>query len=539
MKVSISRGSQLTAVLLTSALALSACGSGSGSDSGGTTLSKETMFATGFVGTSDAGTPKQGGTLTIADYSEPKILNPAMTYANGASGGSPMAAIYDELMRYDYKTNKYVPQLAESLTPSNNNTVWTLKLRDGVKFTNGEVLDSSAVVKSIGYYESLYGYESNLLLESVASTTTPDAKTVVFTLRSPWSDFPDILASGPGMIMAPAAYKSPKPADFQPIGAGPFKLGSYAPGESLVLNANSDYVLGKPYLDSLKFIWPTATDDQVKLTALKDGSADVAYLRNPEVVTKARKAGQNGFMYSVGAAELLAINTRAGRPGADLNIRRAIDFAIDANAYVNRVSKGAALATKGLFGPGSAWYTPASPNYDVAKATALVTEAKAKGYDGHLTLLTSASASAQGGAVLLKAMLDKVGFSVTLDSQPTVAAQMGKLYRTHEFDIGVASNSVTDVDPWGMLDSNMGARSFSNLPGWSSPESTALLAQLQANGTPSTGKAIMDKIQKLVQDQVPNVNLSAAGIFEAWNTNVHGIQPTAQTMVLFAKAWKS
>lgn len=147
-----------------------------------------------------------------------------------------MAAIYDELVRYDYTSKSWVPELAESLTGSKGDTVWTLKLREGVKFTNGQPLDAAAVLGSLKYYESKYGYQSNLLLANVANVKATDQETVVFTLRTAWNEFPNMLAQGPGMILAPAAYANPK--SFKPIGAGPFTYDSYSPGESLTLPAS-------------------------------------------------------------------------------------------------------------------------------------------------------------------------------------------------------------------------------------------------------------------------------------------------------------
>lgn len=542
MKSSISHRARIAALLVVGALAVAGCGSSpSGSSdkaSSSDNLSKAQIFTTGFVSGAkgDAGTPKQGGQLTVADYGEPRSLDPTVTYANGATGGSAMAAIYDELVRYDYTTNSWMPQLAESLTGSKNNTVWTLKLRSGVKFTNGQPLDAAAVLGSLKYYESKYAYQSNLLLANVATMKAANTQTVVFTLRTAWSGFPNMLAQGPGMIMAPAAYANPQA--FKPIGAGPFTFASYAPGESLVLKANKKYVGGAPHLDSLKFVWIGATDDQAKLDALDSGTADVAYLRSPDVLAKARQAGRGGFVFSAGMNDVLNINTRKGHPGTDPLVRQAINYAIDASAYVKRATNDAAIATKGMFGPGSPWYTADPDAYDVAKAKSLVTRAKANGFDGKISFVYSASPTAQSSAVLIKAMLDAVGFNVQLQPLRSVADQVQKLYVDHAFDLAVASTTLSDIDPYGRLASAFGAQSPSNLSGWSSPQLDKLLAELEAKDTPDQGKAVIAQIQQLLDTQVPHVSLDAAGVFEVWNKNVHGIVPTTETLVLFNKAWK-
>lgn len=541
MKPTIPHRTRIAALLAVSALAVTGCSSSSSDDNTKTTssdnLSKTQIFTTGFAGGDNtAGTPKTGGQLTIADYGEPRSLDPTVTYANGATGGSAMAAIYDELVRYDYTSKTWVPQLAESITGSKGNTVWTLKLRPGVKFTNGQPLDSAAVLNSLKYYQSKYAYQSNLLLASVASTKAPDAQTVVFTLRSPWSDFPDMLAQGPGMIMAPAAYANPK--KFKPIGAGPFTFGSYSPGESLVLNANKNYAGGAPYLASLKFIWIGATDDQAKVDALGSGTADTAFLRDPEVVAKARKSGLPGFMTAQGMNDVLNINARKGRPASDLLVRQAINYAIDVDAYAKRTTNGAAIATKSIYGPGSPWYTASPAQYDPAKAKDLVTQAKAKGFNGQLSFVYSASPTAQSAAVLIKALLDAAGFNVKLEPLRSVADQVQKLYVTHDFDIAIGSNSLSDVDPYAGLASPFGSQSPSNATGWGSPEMDKALAELGAAATPDATKAAVAKVQSISDANVPAVTLDAAGTFQAWNKDVHGIMPNTQTLELFNKAWK-
>jgi peptide/nickel transport system substrate-binding protein len=545
VKTPISRRTWFVATLLVGALATAGCSSSSSSsgdsndkDSSAGGLSKSEIYTTGLVGTkSDAGDPKQGGTLTVADFGEPRVLNPAQTYANGATGGSAMAAVYDTLMRYDFGSSSFKPQLAESLT-SDDNVTWTLKLRDGVKFTDGTPLNADAVLGSLKYYEANYAYQSLLLLANVADMKKTDDLTVVFTLRSPWATFPNMLAQGPGMIMAPAAYKNPKA--FKPIGAGPFVFEKYSPGEELVLKANPDYVNGAPHLDALRFIWLGGADDQPKLDALKSGAADTAFVRDAAVVEKARDEGMAGMMFATGLGDNMWINTRKGHPGADVRVRQAINYAFDPKAYIARTLDGAGLPTKSLFAKTSPWFTGVTPPAaDLEKAKTLLKEAEADGYDGKITYSHAADPSSQAGAVAIKAMLEAAGFKVTLDPVRSIADQVQKVYVDHSYDLAVAATTIPDEDPYSRLAGALGSKSPSNPTGYSSPEMDGLLAQLQAADSPDTGKPIMAKIEQLWDTDVPGIAIAAGGTFEPWNKNVHGMEPTTETMFLFDKAWKS
>ena len=544
MKSPISRRSRLAAALLVSALAFAGCANSSSDDGDGNGkkessaggLSKTEIYTTGLVGEDDGGDPKQGGTLTIADFGEPRVLNPTQTYANGATGGSAMAAIYDTLMRYDFPTGSFEPQLAESLT-SDDNVTWTLKLREGVTFTDGTPLNADAVLASQKYYQESYAYQSLLLLANVADVKKVDDRTIVYTLRSPWTTFPNMLAQGPGMIMAPAAYKDPK--NFKPIGAGPFVFDKYAAGEELTLKANPDYWNGAPHLDGLRFIWLGGADDQPKLDALESGDADTAFLRDAAVVEKARDEGTSGMMFATGLGDNLWINNREGRPGSDPRVRQAINYAFDPEAYIERTLNGAGLPTKSLFAESSPWYTGVTPTAaDPEKAKALLEEAKADGFDGKISYSHAADASSQAGAVAIKAMLEAVGFKVTLDPVRSIADQVQRMYVDHDYDLAVGATTIPDEDPYSRLSGALGSQSPSNSTGYASKEMDGLLVELQAAESPEAGKPIMTKIEELWSKDVPGISIAAGGTFQPWNDDVHGIVPTTETLFLYDKAWK-
>ena len=113
-----------------------------------------------------------------------------------------LAAVYDVLMQWDSSTGEFSPKLADSLEANENSTVWTLKLRDNVKFSDGTPLDAAAVVASINRYNAGRGNGAQLWVKSVQSTVaSSDGKSVVFTLNAPWAQFPSMLALGHGSIV--------------------------------------------------------------------------------------------------------------------------------------------------------------------------------------------------------------------------------------------------------------------------------------------------------------------------------------------------
>ncbi|MEU1491679.1 ABC transporter substrate-binding protein [Streptomyces sp. NPDC005776] len=529
---------RLAATLAVAAMLTSACvASDAGESDGGKTQKTERgRYTFGLVGARpDGGEPVEGGTLRIADYAEARSLSPAVTYATGASGGSALAAVYDVLMRYDTAAKKYEPQLAESLRGSADLKTWTLKLRDGVKFSDGTPLDAEAVTASIAWYQKNKGADTALLAPNVAKSEATDENTVVFTLRTPWATFPAMLAQAPGMIVAPAAYAG---KTFEPIGAGPFVLDRYAPQEEMVLKANKNYFKGKPHLDALRFTWPQS--DRTKLESLEDGTADVTYMRSPDVVDEAVKAGHPGELTLTGLGNMVVINTREGRPGADLRVRKAMALALDPELDTERAYKGKGLPGKEIFPPESRLHSDVKPlGVDLDQAKKLLAEAKKDGYDGAVTYMDGTDPVARAKGVVTKAMLERVGFTVKLDLVSSIADRTSKTYVEHDFDISRGAASISESDPYHRLQSVLNSTSYGNPGGYANPRMDALLVRLQAAESDAAAQKILDEVQTLFNEDVPLVNLGASAAFTAWGEKVHGVVPTDEYMTLFGEAWIS
>lgn len=530
--------SRVATALLATTLLVAGCASSEGSedgDQGSSSLSKEEIYAAGVVGVSgDEGEPKDGGTLTLADYSEARSLDPTKTIPNGAAGGNALAAVYDVLMRYDQPTNSFEPWLAKSLT-TEDSTTWTLELREGVTFTDGTPLDAKAVVGSIGYYMKNAGYNTLLLATNIKDMKPEGATKVVFTLNQPWITFPNMLASGPGMIMAPAAYKD-GPDKFTPIGAGPFALEEYKPAEELVLKANPDYWNGEPHLESVRFVWLGSDAD--RLSSLADGTVDVTNIRAAQTLEKARTDGFAGIMAPSGLGSIYWLNNREGRAGSDVRVRQAINHAIDPAVVAERVNGGAGLPGRNIYSPSAPYYEDVeTSDFDPEKAKALLDDAKADGYDGKIVYIGQSDQASQTQAVTVEAMLEAVGFTVETDLLRNVADQTQRIYVTHDYDLAVAAMSVPDEDPYSRLATNLNSQSPQNPSGYANPEMDELIAKLQgASGDDAT--ALLKQINELWQETVPGVAMGAGAFFMPWNDDVHGITSTSETLLLLGGAWK-
>ncbi|WP_137723088.1 ABC transporter substrate-binding protein [Prescottella subtropica] len=527
------RVSRMLAMVAIGAVALTGCASNGGSEesssSGGATTT-----AFGILGDQgDGGTPVAGGTLSYATYAPVTSLDPTVTQPAGATGGSEMAAVYDVLVRYDTQSQTFEPQLAKSFEESADHLTWTLKLRDGVTFSDGTPLDANAVVASINRYNQRRGANSQVYTQMVKSTEAKDGSTVVFTLNQPWRTFPAILSFGHGMIVAPSAQQGDK---FTPIGAGPFTVVSLAPQQELQLKARQDYWGGAPNLEGLKFVAINA--EQPKIDALKTNGVDMIYLRNAETVNAAKDEFP-GYIETVSMSMVGQLNNAEGRPASDPRVRQAIAYAVDPEVLNQRARNGQGMPGTDLFQPWSIWHgetdgiTP-----DAAKAKELVEQAKADGFNGKITYVGVNEPNAQQIALAVQAQLNAVGFDVVLENTSNITDMVKRLYVDRNYDVSFGAYSISDVAPEIRLFSSLSSTSTNNILGYKNPKMDELLGKVLSAPDETAKRAAIDEIQQLVNTDQPFLAWGAGTNFVAWNDNVYRVNPTVDGMMLFDKAFK-
>jgi len=243
------------ALLSTVVVVAAACGGGgNGGGSSGAKAEKgvPANAVVASVNPPDEGTPKRGGTLTYALEGSTDDLCPAS--AQWAISGIMIGqAIYDTLTEPDAR-GKPQPYLAKSVVHDPTYKVWTIGLRDGVKFHNGEALDAAAVKANIDSWRK--GLLLGFVFENIADTRVVDPLTVEVTMKTPWVAFPSYLwTTGRTGIAAPAQLADPATCSTNAIGTGPFELAKFDRVTGAVDTVrNPDYWRkGFPYLDGLNF----------------------------------------------------------------------------------------------------------------------------------------------------------------------------------------------------------------------------------------------------------------------------------------------
>jgi len=186
--------------------------------------------------------PVRGGNVTFLMSPAPQILTSAITTAGAEQVVS--SKISDSLFTYDYDLNPK-PLLAEGFSVSDDGLRVTINLRKGVKWHDGKEFTSEDVAfTTMEVWKVLHG-RGRTIFGNVTAVETPDPYTAIFVLSKPSPGMLKSLAAQQAQILPAHLYKgtdiATNPANLKPIGTGPFKFVSFAPGDNLVLERNPDY----------------------------------------------------------------------------------------------------------------------------------------------------------------------------------------------------------------------------------------------------------------------------------------------------------
>jgi peptide/nickel transport system substrate-binding protein len=526
------------------ALAIFAVSCGSSSDDAGDPGSPGSTSAAGgeTVDGESCTADRVGGTLTMGMFTEAVGLDPIVQFGSGVAGGTETAAIFDRLMQWDPETGDFLPKLAESLEPNADFTVWTLKLRSESEFGNGDPVTADAVKFSIERTQSEANKtQSRSAAAIIQGVTVVDPLTAELTLAQSWPGFPSLLADEAGMIVNPAVVEALGPEQFSKLpvgaGAGAYEPTKFAPGEEIVLTAKQDWWGGPVCLEELRFV--RIAGGQATYDAFNNGELQVALLREPRIIQEAKDDGVQMFEEIQNLGDVLYINNKDGRVTEDVRVRQAIAHAIDVEAVDERVNEGTGNPTSAMIGEGSLYFDEAvtGPEYDPAKAKALVDEVKAEtGWDGTIEFVCDNSPTRKEQALAVEAQLNAAGFNTQTNSNLNLTDLITRTRVERTFDVACGGLSVNDASPWLRLVSKIGPANNAE-PGYESPEMTALLDDLRQAESVDEIKSVLAEMQEVWNEDIPLQNLFTVIEAIIWQDEVKGLEFTSKTVVFFDKAF--
>ena len=512
---------------------LAACGSSgtSSSPSGGSS--------------SAAGAP--GAVIKAGIVTPTGAINP-VTVAD--QGGLDMLGQTGEYLCLSTQTLTLKPVLATSWTPNSKSDVWTFKIRQNVKFHNGQALTADDVVYTYQLHTNPKG-EANALsafggVLLPAGVKKVDDFTVEFHLSAPNGNFPYLTSSDNyNMIILPKGYD---PAKWQStfLGTGPFKLGSYTPKSGATFTRNESYWGKKALPSSTQF---TFYDTQNPMILGLTGSTI-------DVVGQFAVAGAQELL--TGSYNIIKLKSSAHRqlsmrndkaPFTDPRVRQAIALTLDRPAIVKALFQGFAdVGNDSPFAPvyPSTNTSVAQRTKDIAKAKSLLAAAgHGSGFSTQLVTenFVEIPQYAQIVAQSAKEIGVNIGLKVESSSQYYGKATFGNsdwLDATMSL-VDYGHRGVPNVfltSPLETYNAKTGTGTW-NAAHFANAQYDKLVAQFIAASDLGTQKTLAGQIETLLLAQTPIIFGYFYNYLTATTKGVTGVYPTAVGHLFLYDAAKS
>ncbi len=467
---------------------------------------------------------EQGGTFIMAMSGEPQSLVGFLatdTNANMISNN-----VFSKLVSLNPDMTPR-PDLAESWEVSEDGLSYTFNLVTNARWHDGEPVTAEDVVFTVEEIVAKHFPRASSWVPNVESVTANGDHQVTFTLKEPFAPFMTLMGAslGSGMLIMPKhIYEGTdipnNPANFAPIGSGPFKFERWDRGANIQLVRNDDYFTeGQPFLD--RVIGQIVPDASSRLLAFEQGEIDFLHmyiLPNDQI---GRLKEDERFKIAYGGngpstSEFLLFNLREG-PLSNVAVRQAIAHALDRDAIRDVSLFGEGITATSHINSALGWVQTAEFDYahDVEKANAMLDEAGfPRGDDGIRFSIRGVWAGGRDfesrSAEVIRSQLEEVGIDYLIETydRPTF---IDRVFKQWDFD-AAHQLFTTGPDPTMSVPSRYHSNQIRKAPfvngmGYSNPELDAIFDKEFAIQDLAERKAVWTEAQKILMRDLPALPL--------------------------------
>jgi len=474
--------------------------------------------------------PVKGGIYSEALVGEFLRLNPFIDIYNQADK-DVNKLIFNGLVKYA-ADGKPEPDLAETWGISGEGTVYTVSLRNDVKWHDGVKLTSADVLYTVSLLQSgsalipedLQNFWSEIQVEVLSDSL------IEFSLPEAFSPFPDYLSFRilPEHLLGGLTLDDliDHPYNLAPIGTGPYKFGNLLLEDNkingVVLEANEDFYLGRPYLDEIVFMY--YPDETAAWQAYKDGIVD-GISEVDQSILDAALNDPNLNLYSARKPQMSLIYLNLDNDKVsffqDPAFRRALLNAIDRQRIIDLVFKGQAIQAHGPIMPGSwAYYNDIEKiGYDPERAKSSLFSLGITLDNENSTLLTSEGQLIEFNLLIpdgdaytttgemIKTDWEALGLKVEIMQLPY--AEVINRLKNRDYEAALVDIDFTgspDPDPypfWGQAQMPIGQ----NYAQWNNRSASELLEQARINFDYGVRERLYRNFQVIFQEELPALPL--------------------------------
>lgn len=358
--------------------------------------------------------PVKGGVLRAAFAGSPNDSTSVLNVTGSNLAYVRARLIWDSLAEVD--DGQIVWRLMTAAEPNSDATLWTLKIRPGVTFSDGRRLSAKDVFYSLKVWKSQPGSQSGWLKPlDIDASRVVDSETLALRLGKPVGAFDLLLAQS--IFIFPDGTQDLSKAP----GSGPFTLASWTPEKS-VLQARSDYWdagNGGPYLNQIELY--AIGDAGARLNGVKAGQFDYAG-GMALIAARAEAANPAIALWRSASHEMSNLAFSMNLSKAPFNrpeVVEALKYAIDREAMVRAVTLGFGEVANDALGAGQPWFNSGLPvrAYDPQRARSLLKKAGVDGIEAALRTSDYEYGTAES-ATLLPRQAKAAGFSLRPDRVP-------------------------------------------------------------------------------------------------------------------------
>lgn len=482
--------------------------------------------------------PTYGGSITEGSVGSPRFINPLLAISDADRDLS--ALTYAGLMGLS-GSGELVPVLAESYTVSPDGKTYTFALRPDAKFSDGVGVTANDVVVTVKRAQDPALKSPEYADWSGVDVVAIDQHTVRFTLPKPYAPFLGITTLGilPAHLWQKISSEQFPFSDLEtkPVGAGPFKVASVSRDssgliQSVTLTANQQYVLGRPYLDGIRFNFYARSEDLAG--AIVSGAIESSYGLSA--------VGQASRTLTTPYARVFGVfwNPDEKQVYSRAEVRKALSLAINRKNVINTALGGYATAIMGPVPPGGNVRQAAlPPSDDPTKAAAQVLQMSGWVYDGSSRVWKNASAKQtldsisirtsnvlelKNVATAVKADWEKLGIRVNIELyEPGDLSQ--NVIRPRKYEALLYGMVIgRDQDLYAFWNSQERNDPGLNIALYANKTVDALLEEARVSENQKTRTADLQKIEDIVSADYPAAFLYAPDFIYAVPDDLAGIE---------------
>jgi peptide/nickel transport system substrate-binding protein len=464
-----------------------------------------------------SGTPKTGGTITAGRQNE--TLTADIYQGHNWGDGEAANMLYKGLVQMDPsgKTDDIQGAVSDKWTISDDGLKYSFHIRDGVKFSNGDPVTAQdikdSIERSVDPKQDPGGASNLAPLKAVRVVSDSQ---VELDLKAPSGGLLYALSLGAAAIF-PTKLLASQGDKFwdNPVGTGPFKLGSFVKGSSITFVKNPYYwVSGLPRVD--KVVWNFTTDDNARVLGLEGNQTELIDSVPVNQVNEVKgKSGLSVMAAKIPSWVLLEMNQQKPQ-FKDANVRQALSLAIDRASINSKIWEGVGTVPNSVL-PAGRYDADASKvpafGYDVNKAKQLMSQSKfASGFSATLEY-PGGNPQYEALALALQQEWQQIGIKITLKAED--AATLGKSQTGAKYDLilpyalAVANTPIPDQFAGYFAGVGGATASLNNFFSWAhiDPSLTAKVQKFMQTSDDSSRAQQWPAIQAALNQALPAINV--------------------------------